>query len=129
VLGLLKNKGFLLLEAMMAVAILSVGMTLTLRSFSTAINVVRVSQDMVIAGNLMEQKVFELENSPVLRPGKDKGDFGKDFDGYSWILETSELEDTDLNEVKLTVKWQSGKRSQSLNTVTYLASATENEEE
>ncbi len=119
-LKLSQNKGFLLFEAMVAVAVLSLGITLTLNSFFSIIDAARVSQDYIIASSLIEAKMFQLETGEILETEVQSGDFGEGYKDYSWVLKSKALEDASLNEVTLTVAWERAEKLHDLDVVTYL---------
>lgn len=117
--------GFLLFEIMVAVTILSIGLTLILRSFTTTIDAVRVSQDHTRAILLLEQKVFELERVGFAAPGTSSGKFKGALQMFEWELESTELEEVPLNQVTMSVKWQTTRRPQKVSVVTFLPSKEE----
>ena len=57
----MKNAGFTLVELIVAASILAIGMVLVTRSFFTAQDALRATQDKFIAMQLLESKVGELE--------------------------------------------------------------------
>jgi hypothetical protein len=98
------NKGFLLVEAMSSVLIVSVGLIVILTSFTRSIRAMDISEDYFKAGLLIEQKIYEIGNGGMeycLREG-DFTDFSGDF---SWRAESEKLEQGALNEVALKVLW------------------------
>ena len=61
-----KNKGLLLFEVMLTIIILSVGLTLILRSFYSSLNATKIAQYYTTATLLIEDKMWELENEGVV---------------------------------------------------------------
>ena len=57
----MKNAGFTLVELIVAASILAIGMVLVTRSFFTAQDALRVTQDKFIAMKLLQSKANELE--------------------------------------------------------------------
>lgn len=114
-----KNKGFLLLEIMMSVAILSIGLLLVLNSFMRPIRAQELSNDYFKAGLLLEQKMFELYNSDILK-GTVNGIF-TDFESrFSWDMNAIESEENPFMEVNLEVLWSRQNKEQDLSISTYI---------
>ncbi len=123
----LKNKGFLLLEVMLAVTILSVGMALVLRSYVSALNAVKISQDFFAAGLLLEEKLWqkEEEKSDSQEPSVagEQGNFSTPWDRFSYLIEFEKEEDTpDLYKTNSSVSWQNKKKTHSILCVSYIRS-------
>lgn len=132
--------GFLLFEVMVTVAILSLGLVLILRSFTTSLAAVRTSQEYMWACLLVEEKIGELEEeSEVTRKvttTPSRGEFTltseKDRwrEKFRWEIATKGLrdeegEETPLDKVTVTVAWKEGGREREVRLTTYLV----NEEE
>ena len=119
------KKGILLFEVMLTVIILSVGLTLILRSFSTSLNAAKSAQHYTTATLLIEDKMWELENEGAIDADlNEEGQFPEPHQGFNWQLETKDKpiqgQTGKLNEVRLTVFFQEGKRKGSTFITTYL---------
>jgi len=112
-------KGFLLLEVLVAVVVLSLGIVFVLNGFSSCLNAAGTSRDFIIASNLIEAKIFEFETNPPDEIKNSSGDFGREFKEYSWGLKAKELDELELIEAAFKVMWQTGRRSSSFDVVTY----------
>jgi len=112
-------KGFLLLEVLVAVVVLSLGIVFVLNGFSSCLNAAGTSRDFIIASNLIEQKIFEYDVKPPDEIADKSGDFGREYKGYSWELDTEELDELELAEAAFKVIWQTGRRKSSFDVVTY----------
>lgn len=124
------NKGLLLFEVMLTVIILSVGLTLILRSFSTSLNASKSAQHYTTATLLIEDKMWELENKVVIDADLDvEGQFPEPYQKFNWHLTTKDkpiqTQTGKINEVKLIVYWQEGRRKGSTSATTYLANKTQ----
>lgn len=126
-----KNKdGFMLFEAILSVAILSLGLVLILHSFTGSLRAARVSQDYMRAALLLEDKMSRLEIRGSPPAGLSQGEFSQGNEGFTWEIKTTPVEGTSdgeeeekkagLNEVRLTVSWSEGKRIQRATLITYL---------
>lgn len=135
-----REDGFLLFEVMVTVAILSLGLILILRSFTTSLAAARTSQDYIRACLLVEEKMWELEEEAettrkvTTTPSKDEftptNEEDKWRESFSWEIVTRDLRDeeggeTPLDEVTVIVTWKEGGRKMKVGLTTYLV----NEEE
>ena len=78
------NKGFTLLEVMVAMAIMAITLIALLDSESASISRASEAKFTISASFLAQQKISEIE---VLDPDElfsDSGDFGDDYPGYTW---------------------------------------------
>jgi len=134
------KKGFLLFEVMVTVAILSLGLTLILRSFTTSLSAARISQNYMLACLLLEEKMWELEeeaeSTKKITTEPSRGEFAtsnekdKWRERFSWEIACEDLldeerEETSLDKVTVTVAWKEGRRERKVCLPTYLV----NEEE
>jgi hypothetical protein len=115
---------------MLTVIILSVGLTLILRSFSTSLNATKSAQHYTTASLLIEDKMWELENKGVIDADLDEeGQFPEPYQKFNWHLTTKDKQIQSqagkINEVKLVIFWQEGKRKGSTSVTTYLANKTQ----
>ena len=123
-LFLLRNKqAFTLLEVMIAVSIIAIALVALFGSQSRSLSHATEAHFNVIATMLASGKLAELEAEDDA-PNNDDGDFGDEFPGYSWTIETedanfdspealADLEES-LQKVELTVLWNETKFRYSL---------------
>lgn len=134
------KKGFLLFEVMVTVAILSLGLTLILRSFTTSLSAARTSQNYMLACLLLEEKMWELEeeaeSTKKITTEPSRGEFAasnekdKWKERFSWEIVCEDLQDeegeeTSLDKATVNVAWKEGGRKREVHLTTYLV----NEEE
>ena len=104
------KKGFLLLEVIVSIVIITSGLLFVMRVYSTARYAIQRSLVLFESGLLLESGMFEFEEKGEIE--SDLKD-GKQFlrgSGYSWLLKTEELpkdpvlgQKLDLNIVTLEV--------------------------
>ncbi|MBU0700229.1 prepilin-type N-terminal cleavage/methylation domain-containing protein [bacterium] len=99
------NNGFILLEVMIALAILSSGLILILSSFSVSLMAVRNCEDYTRAAFLLQEKISELEENPST--GSLDGGF-EDEEGFRWKAGIKDAGGLGLKEIKVTVEWKNG---------------------
>jgi len=122
--SLVRNKkAFTLLEVMVAVAIIAIALVALFGSQSRSLSYATEAQFNTFAPMLAIGKLAELQSGSET-PDNDEGNFGEDFPGYSWKIETENATFNDLEAVQnleqplqkvvLTVKWSETKFDYSL---------------
>ena len=107
----LQQKGFTLLEIMIAVAIIAIALTTLLGSQSQSVSFANSAQFETMAALLAQSKMSELVIEDSFSLSSNNGDFGDDFPGYTWEAEVNDIivEEIDvsqyLKQVDLSVKW------------------------
>ena len=106
------GRGFTLLEVMVALAIIAIALTAVLGMQSQSLSLAGEAKFGTTASLLAQAKIAEIEtlNPEDLVSGS--GDFGDNFDGYSWQTEVNDivLDDTEgifrhLKRIDLNVSW------------------------
>lgn len=120
-----KNKGFLLLEVLLAVTILSLGLVLVLRSFVSSLKAIKISQDILVANLLLEQKIWqkqqELARGAQLSFLDEDGSFSAPFESFSYRISFTKEGDLPLlYRTTFQVLWQRANKKHSRNYLTYL---------
>ena len=106
------NKGFTLLEVMIAVALIAIALTTLLGSQAQSVSFANSAKFETMAALLAQSKMSEvaIQNKDALSSGS--GDFGDDYPGYAWEVEVSDISiegveniSDYLKQVDLTVTW------------------------
>ncbi|MFH1458641.1 MAG: prepilin-type N-terminal cleavage/methylation domain-containing protein [Candidatus Omnitrophota bacterium] len=114
-----RNKGFSLLELIMAIAILSAGIVVVLQAFSFSAQATALSCDIINAVFLAEDKMQELEFQEA--QGSLKEEFTKGgSDRLSWERSVILDQDLDLYKTDIRINWQRQGRKQALEIATFL---------
>jgi len=113
------RSGFLLLEVLVSVTVITVGLVYVIRSFSSSTRAIETATCYLKSLSLAEEKMWELEAKRVVSRGKSDGSFKEDS-GYKWQIEAAELDDIPVNVVQLLVEWQGVERKQRVSLETYL---------
>ena len=116
----MKQRGFTLLEIMIAVAILSIALVAILRSHSQSIVLADASIRYEKALFLAREKITEIEMKGFPEVVEEEGVFDNDKD-FSWKSKTLETPYEGLREVRLTVTFKIGDTEKKINLETYLA--------
>jgi len=90
-----ENRGFTLLEVMIAVAILA--MVVVFQSQSQSISMAGNARFLTTASLLAQGRMAEIEAAAVTGISSGSGDFGEDYPDYIWRVEVT---DTDLDFMK-----------------------------
>lgn len=86
-------QGVTLLEVMVALGIVAIVLVAVYRLQIQAITMERVSQFYTQAPLLAQKLVAEIELQTPDLPAKENGDFGDDYPGYTWAIETGDVQD------------------------------------
>ncbi|MFA5148256.1 MAG: prepilin-type N-terminal cleavage/methylation domain-containing protein [Candidatus Omnitrophota bacterium] len=113
------NKGFTLIEVLVAVVIFAVGIVAVSRAYMTSVGALGIGRDSVQALCLLKQKMSELEFSALeadgLATGVSSGTFDADNAAYEWASEVSPAA-YKLNELGLDVRKTGSQRHYTLAT-------------
>ena len=85
------SRGFLLLEVMVSIVVITGGLLFVMRVYATAKNGLDISRDLFRYSLLLEEKIFEYEERGVIEEGKNRDHF-PDREYYMWEVEASPLE-------------------------------------
>jgi general secretion pathway protein I len=80
------QKGFTLLEVMIAMAILATVLVTVFHSQSQSIAMANESRSMTTLALLAQSRMAEVEGQQDLSTGQTTGDFGEDFPDYAWTV-------------------------------------------
>jgi general secretion pathway protein I len=107
----LHQKGFTLLEIMIAVAIIAIALTALLGSQSQSVYFANSAKFEIMATLLAQSKMSELVLEDSFSLSSNSGDFGDDFPGYAWeakvddiVIEGIDVSDY-LKQIDLGVTW------------------------
>ena len=85
------NKGFTLLEVMIAVALIAIALTTLLGSQSQSVSFANSAKFETMAALLAQSKMSEVTMQKAGALTSDNGDFGEDYPGYAWSMDVSEI--------------------------------------
>ncbi|MGC9329359.1 MAG: type IV pilus modification PilV family protein [Candidatus Hinthialibacter sp.] len=112
------NASFSLVEALLAMTILSIAVTSILTTFSTAIMVGKLSEDYSIASMMMEELHSYVRTNQLSPYETNQGEFVL-HPGFTWIVMYYYTDITDLYQVEMQVMWRRGSRERSMKHTTY----------
>jgi general secretion pathway protein I len=122
------GKGFTLIEAVIALAILGVGLTVIIELFSGGLRLARTSVEYTKAVNYARLKMEEIAIKPKIEEGMEEGEFDPT---YRWQVEVKKVDllsvekDRDFRppveyfQVRVNVLWKSGSKERSALFETY----------
>jgi general secretion pathway protein I len=97
------EKGFTLLEVMIAMAILAITLVVVFQSQSQSISMSGRTRFETTASFLAQSKMAEIEAANPENVVSDSGDFGDDFPDYSWRVDVTETEIELLKKIEVKV--------------------------
>ena len=111
-LKILHNRGFTLLEVMIAVALIAISLTTLLGSQAQSVSYANSAKFETMAALLAQSKMSEITIQYADSLSSYRGDFGDDYPGYAWEATVSDvsIEGMDtisnyLKQIDLTVTW------------------------
>jgi len=124
------NKGFTLLEVMVAVAIIAIALTTLLGSQSQSVSFANSAKFETMAALLAQSKMSEITMQEAGAITSDSGDFGDDYPGYRWEVNVNDTAIAGIDNISdylkqldLTVTW--GVFSYNLRLFHYVAESNE----
>ena len=124
----MKNKGFTLIEVLVAVAILGVGLTVIIELFSGGLRLGRASEEYTKAVNYARIKMEEIAVKPTIKEGSEEGEFDETF---RWQVEVKKVEILPIEnkpdfkppaqffQVRINIIWKSGSKEKSTHIESY----------
>jgi general secretion pathway protein I len=97
------EKGFTLLEVMIAMSILAITLVVVFQSQSQSISMASSARFETTASLLSQSKIAEIEATNPENVVSDSGDFGDDFPDYSWRVDVTETEIELLKKIEVKV--------------------------
>ncbi len=106
-----RDKGFTLLEVIIAVAIMGASMAILLGSVNRNLVVASKSKNQSIAYSLAQQKIGEIELQGYPQVGLDQGTF-EEFPGFNWYVNVLPYDieqlGTEIRIVMVDIAWDEG---------------------
>jgi len=134
-----KNRGFTLIEVVIALAILGIGLTVIMELFSGDLRLARTSEEYTKAMNFAQTKLEEIISQQKMEEGMDEGKCDDD-DTFRWQVNIKKADilpvDKDSNfkppielfEVRVDILWKSGSKERSARIESYKAIKLEADE-
>ena len=96
------RRGFLLLEVIVSIIVVTVGLLFVVRAYSTSKQAIDRSGRMFMQGLLLENRMFYTEEPGEIEQGRTQGDF-ESLKEYQWSASAEPVDDSDLEKVTLNV--------------------------
>jgi len=129
--------GFTLIEVVVALAILSVGLTVVIELFAGGLRLARVSEEYTKAVNYGRIKMEEIAVKPTMEEGSEEGKFDETFHWQVGVKKVDVLPIEKRPELKVPVEffqirvkviWKSGSKERSTSVETYKTMPVEEDE-
>ena len=105
---LFDSRGFTLLEVMVAVAILAIALVAILKANLQTIDTLVETRERTTVSLLAASKMAEIESVGAAEWSEFRGDFGEDYPGFTWQVETAPTEVEGLMRVTVIVQAKEG---------------------
>lgn len=117
-----KNRGFTLIEVIVALAILGIGLTVIIELFSGGLRLGRTSEEYTRAVNFARMKMEDIASQTSIEEGDEEGKFD---DTFRWQVKVEKVNilpmdkklefkpPVELFQVKVNVLWKSGSKERS----------------
>jgi general secretion pathway protein I len=102
------SRAFTLLEVMVAVAILAIALVAILKANVQSLDTLVETRERTAASLLAASKMAEVEAVGAAGWSEFQGDFGEDYPGYTWQVETAPTEVENLMRVAVIVQAREG---------------------
>lgn len=119
------RKGFMLLELIVSLAILSTGLLAVTRSFISSLGASNYSRQYTLACILTEEKLNELELFTDLSEETVQGSFEEPYTQFSWKSEIKPSSNESLKHVTVTIFWKDKWKQKKVRLSTLLLENTE----
>jgi general secretion pathway protein I len=103
-----RSRGFTLLEVMVAVAILAIALVAILKANVQSLDTLVETRERTTVSLLAASKMAEIEAVGAADWSEFQGDFGDDYPGFTWQVETAPTEVERLIRVTVTVRPREG---------------------
>ena len=122
------NKGFTLIEVVVALAILGVGLAIIIELFSGGLRLGRTSEEYTKAANYARMKMEEISSQQDIVEGMKEGEFNNEF---RWQVNVKKIDilpieknpdfkpPVELFQVKVNILWKSGLKERSTSIESY----------
>ena len=97
------EKGFTLLEVMIAVAILAITLVAVFQSQSQSVSMAGHARFLTTASLLAQSKMAEMEAISMKNIKSEAGDFGRNFPDYEWRMTVKDMDIDALKKIEFVV--------------------------
>ena len=127
-----KTRGFILLEVLLGVVIVSVSLTLIIQSMTSSLKAAEYASDYTTACFLIEDKLNEFMQTQTIPANlNESGQCVEPHEKYHYVLTTERINLTDIpddidplvekiNQVNFQMLWKRGHAEKKVDVVTYL---------
>lgn len=111
--------GFMLMEVMLAAALLGIGLVVIIQSINASLRSSESVANVATASWLLEQKLTDVFQARYAN-GRDSGKFGSAWDNFRWETECRSL-NRNLDDIILSIYWQERNEEKKISAETFMA--------
>lgn len=104
--ALRRNVGFTLIEVLVALVVVTAGLTIIAQGFLSGGRASVISQNRSLAAMLAESKMAEVEAGIISTTTTASGTFEPERPDFSWTVESESTTTTGLSKITLTITWK-----------------------
>ena len=122
------QKGFTLLEVVVALSIAAIAFPALLKAFSEGIKNYSLIENKTTAYYLLKLKMGQVEMAGYPDVGNEEGDFGTDS-RFRWATDIADSDTDGLREITVIITWDERGKEKTLQLSTYMADRTIEQQE
>ena len=113
------QRGFMLMEVMLATALLGLGLVVIIQSINASLKNSESAANIATASFLLNQKLADVFQARYTS-GQEKSCFGTGWENFSWETDCRSL-NQNLDEISLSVYWQERNEDKKISVETFVA--------
>ncbi|UCD56585.1 MAG: type II secretion system minor pseudopilin GspI [Candidatus Hydrogenedentota bacterium] len=98
------NRGFTLLEVIVALGIIATALVTLLGTHLMSLNLAQKHREQTLATLLARQKMEEIMTIPFDSLATDSGEFGSAYPNYEWKLDVEDTDTENLKKIRIVIK-------------------------
>ncbi len=125
-----RTRAYTLIELIVSAAILAIGLTSVMRTFTHGVGVVGRNERATIAVSLAQQRLAEVQGLSELTDGREAGEVEAPWDQFRWQTTIESIDDLPTHKrVSVSITWEEGESVDDVTLESLIRIPPEEEEE